>query len=143
MASTPQFATLINTAAALVSTANTNRDGTGAIVDIVTMRIALNGGQGGRIDGIVVDATGTTTAGMIRIYRKSAAAAYRLLREIAVSAATPSGTVKAWTIPTTEGADINGLLQFAGGITLQPGEAISISTHNAESFHATVFGGEF
>lgn len=144
MASTPQFSNLINTAGALVSTANTNADGTGTIVDVVTMRTAASGGQGGRVDAIIAQATGVTTAGMLRIYRKSAAAAYRLIREINVSAvAAPGATTKRWTIPTTEGADANGVLQFAGGITLAPGEALGVSTHNGEAFHVTAFAGEF
>lgn len=48
-------------AQAQVSAANTNRDGTGTIVDLVT-----GGTYGTRIDKVRICATGTTTAGVIR-----------------------------------------------------------------------------
>lgn len=141
MSASPNYTAIPATAAVLLGTANPNRDGTGTIVDAYIFRSSTNGGTGGRIDSVRCPATVTTTAGMIRVYRKSVAGAYRLMREIAVTPVTPSATVKAYTIPTTEGADINGDL-----IINEPflaGEGIAFSTEKAEAFHGSVKGGEF
>ena len=63
MTTTAQYASVARNGAAQVSTANTNRDGTG------TLALVLQAGAtGARVDGIAVQATGTTTAGMLRFY---------------------------------------------------------------------------
>jgi hypothetical protein len=137
MSAAPQYTTHAISASVAFSTANTNRDGsTGTYATAYTFLSAANKGLGGRIDYLTVEATSTTTAGMIRLFVNSA-----LVREIAVSAITPSATVKAWTIPASEGADINGRLAL--GIVLAPGDVIKLNTHNAESFVARIEGGEF
>ena len=140
MSSSPQFLNTITTTGATISAANANRDGTGTIVDLCTFR-ATAGAAGGKVEGLIANAIGTTTAGMLRLYRKSVAGVYKLIREIPVSAIIPSGTVKTWTIPTSEGADISGYLPFAN-LTFQAGESLGASTHNAESFHLTPVAGE-
>lgn len=139
MAAAPTYTLDAISAVAAISTANTNRDGTGTLGTVYTARAAANGGKGARIDGITICATGTTTAGMVRIYVDNGTA--RLIREIAVSAITPSGTVKAFTIPASEGADANGFLAL--GLILQPGDILKASTHNAETFVVRAMGGEF
>jgi hypothetical protein len=53
MASTPAFAATVNNAAAISSTANTNRDGTGTITTVLTA-----GSSGSKIDELVVKADG-------------------------------------------------------------------------------------
>jgi hypothetical protein len=125
-------------ASVAISTANTNRDGsTGTYGTAYTFRSSgANGGKGGRIDAVYVQATGTTTAGMVRMFVNTA-----LVREFAISALTPSGTVKAFTIPTTDGADVNGRCPL--GIVCQAGDIIKFNTHNAEAFVVRVDGGEF
>lgn len=122
------------------ATANTNRDGTGTIATI-----AVGRAPGTRIEKVLVKSPATTTAGMVRIYKKGtgltraadgsiasfSAPTWRLLFEIAVSALTPSATVKGFT---DEWAPTN-------GIVLADGEQLGVSTHNAETFNAEAIGG--
>jgi hypothetical protein len=90
MASTPNYAATPVIGMAQISTANTNRDGTGTIATVVA------GASGGRrVSRLVAQATGTTTAGMIRFYLYDGTNT-RMYREIVVSAATPSATVPAF-----------------------------------------------
>lgn len=117
-----QYASLVKTAAALVSAANTARDGTGTLVTVFT----AGASQGSRVDDITVTATGTTTAGMVRLFLHDGTNA-RLWREVAVAAVTPSATVKAFT------ESLNNL-----ALLLQPGWSLRAATHNAESFNVVV-----
>jgi hypothetical protein len=112
---------------AQISTANTNRDGTGTIGTVATA-----GAQGTLIELIRVKATGTTTAGMVRLYIHDGANA-RLLAEISVSAATPSATVQTFEdelTPTTP-------------LVLPSGYSLRASTHNAETFNVFAVGGHY
>lgn len=129
MATTPQFASTVRTAVGQVSTANTNRDGTGTIATIFTA-----GSNGSRIETVEIQATGTTTAGMVRLYIHDGTNA-RLLREQPISAVTPSGTAPAFSIVLPFG-DLSPLL-------LQNGWSLRASTQNANTFNITVFGGDF
>src|SRR5262249_27101643 len=61
MAATPAFVGTPRTWLGQVSAANTNRDGTGTLVDIVSA-----GALGSRLDQIEVVAIATTTAGVVR-----------------------------------------------------------------------------
>lgn len=63
MASTPNYASTPRLAVAAVSTANTNRDGTGTIVDVLTGVAA-----GTRIDRIVVKATGDPADSIVTLF---------------------------------------------------------------------------
>lgn len=111
------------------NTGNTARDGTGTITTVMTIGV-----NGGRLDRIHLKATGTTTAGMLRVFIKVSAGTYRLYGEVAVSAVTPSGTVASW-----EGT-------FTPAGASQPIDAscvIGVSTHNAEEFTAMVDGGDY
>lgn len=107
-----------------ISTANTNRDGSGTLGTVHTA-----GASGARIDRLNITATGTTTAGMIRLFIGTA-----LIREVPVVAITPSATQPAWS------AD----LVFDGGLILAATAVLKAGTHNAESFNVTVLnGGDF
>lgn len=63
MASSPSFAATVRHGVGSVSTANTNRDGTGTIVDILTA-----GASGSKIEEIVVKATGDPADCTLVIY---------------------------------------------------------------------------
>lgn len=126
MATAPAFAATVNRGAVAVSTANTNRDGTGTLGTVFTA-----GSSGSRVDEIRINATGTTTAGMVRIF-VSDGTNHRLLKEQPIAAVTPSATVAAEAYPLT----------FAN-LLLKAGETIRASTHNAESFVVHAFGGDF
>lgn len=121
MATTAQYASTVKTAVAQVSTANTARDGTGTIVTVLTA-----GTNGTRIDDIVITATGTTTAGMVRLFLHDGTNA-RLWKEVSVSAITPSGTVAAFTSTLSSQA-----------LILQTGWSLRASTNNAETFNISV-----
>lgn len=96
MATDPQFVATPSTTLDLTntrsSTANTNRDGTGTINYIVK-----GGANGTRLERVIITATGTTTAGMIRFFIQDAAAHIRLVFEVPVTAITPSGTIQAFS----------------------------------------------
>lgn len=116
-----------NVAHVVISTANTGRDGTGTIGTVYTA-----GAQGSLIELIRVIATGTTTAGMVRLFLHDGANA-RLYTEIPVTAITPSATVEAFEaeyVPTKP-------------LVLPTGWSLRASTHNAEEFVVRATGGNY
>lgn len=124
MAVNANYASVPRAAAAVLSAANTNRDGTGTIVTILS-----GGASGTRVDDIRIAATGTTTAGMIRFYLSlDGGTTSRLLFEVPVTAITPSGTVQAFQTALTN----------LGIVLPNTNAQLRASTHNAESFHAVV-----
>jgi len=80
-ASTPRFTE------ASISTANANVDGTGTIVSFITA-----GTYGTRVDRIVIQALGTTTAGKVHLFKRTNAGTWRFYMSILVSAVTPNST---------------------------------------------------
>jgi hypothetical protein len=129
MSTTPAFASTVRTASAQINTANTNRDGTGTIVTVFTA-----GASGSRIETVEICATGTTTAGMVRLFLYDGTN-YRLLREQPVYARTPSGTIAAFQIIVPFG-DLSPCL-------LANGWSLRAATNNAETFNVTVYGADF
>lgn len=121
MSISSNYASVPKTAVGQITAANTNRDGTGTLVTILTA-----GASGTRIDDITIQATSTTTAGMVRLFLHDGTNA-RLWKEIAVSAITPSGTVAAFT---------SSLLNQ--NLILATGWSLRASTHNAETFNVAV-----
>lgn len=126
MATDPQFAATPGLKHGQVSTANSNRDGTGTIATILTA-----GSNGTKIEEVTVIATGTTTAGMVRLYLHDGTNA-RLFDEFAISAVTPSGTVAAWRQTRTY-----------ANLVLPSGWSLRASTHNGETFNVECFAGDF
>jgi hypothetical protein len=129
MSSTPQFVALPQSFAVSITTANTARDGTGTLALLATGAVA----PGTRIDKIRVQASGTTTAGVIRYFLDDGTTK-RLLKERLVTAITPSATVAAfedeWSIPD-------------GIILPNASWSIKVGTHNAENFNVVASGGNF
>ncbi len=128
MAATPQFAATPILEVSRLSSANTNRDGTGILVTIATGTAA-----GKRISRVPITATGTTTAGMIRFFVSvDNGVTNRLIAEVPVTATTPSGSVPAWTA----------LADRLAGLVL-PGTTalLRATTHNAETFDIVVESG--
>jgi hypothetical protein len=123
MANTPNFAsTPLAPDLIQISTANTNRDGTGTLGTFVT------GTAGGIvIEQITITATGTTTAGMIRFFLSvDGGTNKRLIYEQQVSAQIPSATVPAFSI---ESVPLNGL------VLLTTNTILYVSTEKAETFN--------
>jgi hypothetical protein len=125
MAAAPIFIGTPKNSVASVSTANTNRDGTGTLVTLHTA-----GTLGARVDRIGITATGTTTAGMVRLFL-SDGSVNRLVVEVAVTAVTPSASTAAFSSE----------IVFGSGLIMQTGYILKASTHNAETFHVVITNG--
>lgn len=114
---------------AVCNVANTNYDGTGTIVPLMTA-----GANGARVDAIGWAAQGTTTAGRLSVFtRKSSADTWRFLFSFEVPALTVSATQPA------AGGGYPGL-----GWILSAGQQIGVAPTKAESFMVHVSqGGNF
>lgn len=110
-----------------ISTANTARDGTGAVGVVCTGASATTGSY---VDHVIVKATSSTTAGMIRFFiRDTLGAVVTLFKEIQVTQITPTSTTTTWEA------------KVPIGYTLRSNAwNLEASTHNAESFHITAYG---
>lgn len=128
MGATASFAATPRAAVVDVSAANTNRDGTDTIVAAFTA-----GASGSRIERIAIVATGTTTAGMVRSFKRIGAGTWHLWREYQISAIVPSASVQAASTMDDE----------IGEILPNNTWEIGFSTHNAEAFKVHVMGGDF
>lgn len=132
MASTPSYASVLpRVAVGVISTANTNRDGTGTGP---ATAIFTAGASGSKIEEIRVKARGTTTAGMVRIYLWDGSGTDgHLIEEVPVTAITVSSTVEAWE---------SGALTF-DNLFIPTGWSVTASTHIGETFGVFVFGSDF
>ena len=129
MASTPAYAATPRVDIAAISSANTNRDGTGSITTLATAVAA-----GTKWTSITVQATATTTAGMVRIYiSTNSGSTWRLHDEFPITAVTPSASAPAFRLKRS----YDDLALY--GTT----QSIGVTTHNAESFHVTALGADF
>ncbi len=131
MANVPAYASTPQLWMGQVTAANANRDGSGTIVTLGAAPAA-----GSRLDGVIVQAAGTTTAGMVRLYIHDGAVA-RLFLEVPVVAVTPSATQPAW------GAQINqNTMSQLFPLILPSGFSLRASTHNAETFNVIGCAGD-
>jgi hypothetical protein len=121
MALAPQYAATPINSAVNIATANTARDGSGTLGTLITAS-----GNGMRVDDIYVTATGTTTAGTVRIFLSNGTTNY-LIQELIVSANTVSATNPAWSQPINN-----------KGLVLQSGWSLKFSTEKAESFNVVI-----
>lgn len=115
-----------------LSSANTARDGTGEIVTIIT-----GATNGTRIGKVTVQATNTTTAGMVRLFigNSSGSPIISLWKEIPVTALTGSGSVPEFSYIL--------LLTGEEGLILPENYTLRASTHNAETFNVIAEGGNY
>ena len=118
MATTAQYASTTQTAQVQISTANTNRNGTGTIGTLI-----IGATNGTRVDDIYITATGAVTAGVVRLFI-SDATNIRLWQEILVTATSPNVTTAVWSYT---------LLNQA--LLLKSGWYLAASTNNAETFN--------
>ena len=88
---TPIFAQAVRHATVAIATANTNRDGSGTIGTIFT----ADATDGSVVENVDICATGTTTAGVVRLFIHNGTAAF-LWKEVLVGAITPSASVAAF-----------------------------------------------
>lgn len=125
----PKYPQTLRSEDVVVSTANTNRDGSG------TLASALTGVAAGTVVRRCRIAAGsTTTDGMLRFYVYDGTNA-RLIDELRVPSNTPGATIRTWTY----------LWSPPGGEVYLPGTAfiLKISTHNAETFYVTTEGMDY
>lgn len=127
MATSPTFYTTAVASQVQISTANTNRDGSG-VVGTVIQGVAA----GTLIRKVTAKAVGTTTAGMIRYFVSyDNGVTKRLIKEIAVTAITPNGTTQAFESVWTPERDL--LLPDASAY-------LYAATHNNEQFNIIAEG---
>lgn len=112
-----------------ISTANTNRDGSGTLGTVLT---AANNGYA--VTKVDVIGTVTTTAGQVRLFVDDGGGTARLIAEIAISAATPSASVQCATGSWTPSGD---------GLCLPSGYILKASTHNAEAINVIAHYGKY
>lgn len=132
MGAYPAFTSVARLGSAQVTTANTNRDGTGTIADVLTGVAA-----GTRIDTIRMQAISSTTAGMLRLFIYDGTNT-RLYKEIPVLAVTPSATLPAWgeTLSSALNPDILPIILPSASAKLQA------STEKTETFNIFAEGGD-
>lgn len=134
MATTPNFSATPKVGSVAVATANTARDGTGTLGTIFTA-----GASGSRIDSIVIQASATTTAGMVRLFIHDGTTA-RLYDEVPVFAVTPATSVPAWSVALGNNAPLS---TGRYPLMLPTGYSLRAATNNAETFQIHAIGGDF
>lgn len=128
----PGFVAALHTTTGVLATGNTDRDGSsGTVVDLFT-----GAANGSRIDKVTITAVDTTTAGMIRLFLYDGTN-LRLLKEIPVQGITPSASLEAWTYEWSRDDGLP-LVQLDLSTYKLRG-----ATHNSETFHVVVEGGDF
>lgn len=124
---TPIFPASVALGMVQISTANTNRDGTGTMGTLLTA-----GANGTRIDRLVIKATVTTTAGMVRFFVHDGTNT-RLIREVVVSAITVGASTSAFE------SDLVTPDLYLPTSSYQ----LRVSTEKAETFNVFAFGGSY
>jgi hypothetical protein len=122
----PKFIQKAINAGGVASTANTARDGSGTLVTIV----ACSATAGLRIDAIQFHAAATTTANTLKVFLVKSSDK-RLIKEIAVTAVTPSNTVAAWSF----------LWTIDPPLILENGYSLQYAPATAGTYHASVISG--
>lgn len=123
----PLYIDIPRTWVAQVSASNSNLNGTGTLVDVVTP-----GANGSRIDFIEIKAAVTTTAGMVRLFIYNGSTT-RLIKEIAVTATTASAAVPAYSTTWTP----------VSPLSLLSTETLKASTENGEAINIVAYGGDY
>lgn len=128
MATDPKFASTARAAQVQVSVANTARDGTGTLGTLITGVAA-----GTKIFEIVVEATVTTTAGMVRLFLSlDAGVTKRMIDEFPVSAITVSASVAAFRTAR----------KYDNLILPDASATLYTSTHIGEAINTFAFGAD-
>lgn len=125
----PIFTDTPNVGIAELSTANTNRDGTGTIVDLFTAQT-----DGSKPSSIKAIAKAATTNGIINLFIYNGSA-WLFWCQMAVTAITPSATVKAWEAWLPED-DLEKL-------SLLTSWKLGAAPTQAETFNVIAYGGDF
>lgn len=125
MATAPVFANTPVIGCVAISTANANRDGTGTIGSALT-----GSANGTKINEVRIKASGTTTAGMVRLYIYNGTTNFLFLEQT-IAAVTPSASVAAEEYVHT-----------FDNLVLPATYQLRASTHNAEGFNILAVGAD-
>jgi hypothetical protein len=127
----PIFGKIPLGAAAQISAANANRDGTGTIADVA----APTNADGCYIERVEIEAAGTVANGVVRLFLNNGTTNF-LFEEILVTATTPSTTVAAFSASSAR-------ISSARPLFLPTGWKLRASTNNAETFNVFAIGAQF
>jgi hypothetical protein len=125
MATSPTFTGTPRTGVAAVSAANTARDGSGTIVDLLTGVAA-----GTKVFEVRVQATVTTTAGMVRIFYYNGTTSFLDRRDPGVAITVGANT-----------AGFEAVKTYSNLILAAATHKLQASTHNAENFNVLARAG--
>jgi len=123
----PLFGLTPNIGMITISTANTNRDGTGTIGTVLTAGI-----NGTRVDRIEIIAIGNTTNNIVRLFIDNGSVK-KLEKEVLVPLTTPGTTVL--TFMST--------VSYPNGLVIPSGFFVDASTNNAESYNIIALGADY
>lgn len=132
MSNQAQYASIPKTGLVTISTANTNRDGTGTLGVVLTA--TATSASGTRIDKIVTQATGTTTAGAVRYYITQGRIGP------AVSSMTSSGTTVTVTTSAAHNLTTGDLITMQGAYPFDynvTNTAITVTSITAFTYSAS------
>jgi hypothetical protein len=121
MATNPAFGATPRIAFAQATAANTNRDGTGTMVDCI-----IGATNGTRIKRILVNAPGSNNSGAVRFFIHDGTNT-RFLREMIIDNNTPSATNRVFT------RELSGV-----DLRLPANYVLRASTHSADTYNITV-----
>lgn len=130
MSSTPAYAATPRCASVAVSTANTNRDGTGTIETVFTA-----GASGSKIERVVVKATSDPADGVVILWLHDGTN-YRMFDEFDTNDPAAGSTTVAAFREERAYAD----LLLPTGWSLRAQNTVALT---AGVFHVTAFGGDF
>jgi hypothetical protein len=136
MATQPQYAATPEITITQISTANTNRDGSGTITEVCAGPSSARGtGVGRRITRVTISATASTTAGAVRFFISTNSGTNDFM---IVERSVPAITVATGTTPPfrTEVAELVGLV--LQGTVSTATTNLYASTNNAETFNILV-----
>ena len=125
MAATPSYASTPRFGRATISTADASLTSPSSVGAVLTAVAA-----GTLIERVLVQATGTTTQGVVRLFVYDGTN-YSLIKEVEVYAVIPSSTVPAFAVQL----DMD-------GIVLPNGHGLRATTSKSESFVVTAFGSD-
>jgi hypothetical protein len=129
MATEPIFTAVPVVGLVTINTANTARDGSGTLGTVLT-----GGTNGSRVSRITIQAPGSTTTGMVRLFLSNGTTAF-LWREVPVI----NVTVTASTPGFSYIFDLTG--EYA--LILPATYSLRASTNNAETFNVIAEGGDY
>ncbi len=121
MAQTPVFASTPARTVGQVATGDTSRTAPSSVATIIT---AVSAGT--KITEVEVVGTGTTTAGMVRLFIYDGSN-YRLFDEFVITAITPSASVPVYR-----------QVRVYPNLVLPSGYSLRATTHNTETFNVHV-----